>query len=82
MSPVQRFDARSKLGRAAFQMLDLAIKCKPDVRAVVIRVHNAIASNPENKGLRFSLRQDLDFLRKEPRLTSTLIQLWKALPQA
>jgi len=75
-------DPRSKLGRSVFQMVDVSIKCKPEVRGVVIRVHNAIAADPESKSLRFTIRRDFDFLMREPRLVSILRQLWKALPQA
>ncbi|HEV2106470.1 MAG TPA: hypothetical protein VGU27_12155 [Candidatus Eisenbacteria bacterium] len=75
-------DPRSHLGRAVFQMLDVSVRLKPDIRGVVIRVHNAIAAKPKDPGLRFTLRRDVDFLSREPRLAGIMRQLWKALPQS
>ena len=80
MSPQKGFDARSKLGRYVFQMLDVSVKLKPDIRVVVVRVHNLIAEDPEDSTLRFKLKRDIDVLMREPRLSPIVCMLWKELP--
>jgi hypothetical protein len=80
MSGGPRLDARSKLGRSLFQLVDASLKMPNDVRTIVIRVRNVIEANPDDKMLRFSLRPDLDALGRNPRLNPLVRSLWKALP--
>jgi len=76
----KHFDARTKLGRYVFQMLDVSVKLKPDMRERVVRVHNLIAADPDDASLKFKLKSDLDTLAREPRLSAIVRMLWKELP--
>ncbi len=76
----KRLDARSKLGRAMFQMVDASQKLPVDVRTIVVRVRNFIESNHEDKMMRFTLRGDLDQLAKNSRLTQHVRMLLKCMP--
>jgi hypothetical protein len=76
----KRLDTSSKLGRIVFQMKDISVRMKPDVRAVVIRVFNVLDADQEDPGLRFRLRDDLTKLGREPQLASLARLLFKALP--
>lgn len=76
----KRLDARSKLGRAMFQMVDASQKLPVDVRTIVVRVRNFIESSPEDKMMRFTLRGDLDQLAKNSRLTQHVRLLLKCMP--
>ena len=76
----KRLDARSKLGRAMFQMVDASQKLPTDMRTIVVRVRNFIESNHEDKMMRFTLRGDLDQLAKNSRLTQHVRLLLKCMP--
>jgi len=80
MSGRPRLDAQSKLGRAVFQLVDASLKMPNDIRTIVIRVRNAVEANPEDTMLRFSLRPDLDALKRNSRLNPLVRTLWKVLP--
>jgi hypothetical protein len=73
-------DTSSKLGRIMFQMKDVSVRMRPDIRAIVMRVYNTLDSNQEDPGLRFRLRDDLDRLGREPQLASLARMLFKELP--
>ena len=73
-------DPTSKVGRIVFQMKDLSVRMKPDIRARVIRIFNTIESDQENPQLRFRLREDLDKLGREPQLAGLAKRLFKELP--
>ena len=77
----KKLDTSSKLGRTLFQMKDASVRMKPDIRAIVIRLFNSIEADPENRELRFNLRNDLDRLKREPQLAALAAQLLKALPE-
>jgi len=76
----KRLDARSKLGRAVFQMVDASQKLPVDVRTIVVRVRNFIEASPEDTMMRFTLRGDLDQLAKNSRLTQHVRLLLKCMP--
>ena len=76
----KKLDTSTKLGRLIFQMKDVSVRMKPDVRARVIRVFNLLEVDPEDTGLRFKLRDDLDRLGREPQLASLARMLYKELP--
>ena len=76
----KKLDTSTKLGRLVFQMKDISVRMKPDVRARVIRVFNLLEVDQEDKGLRFKLRDDLDRLGREPQLASLARMLYKELP--
>ncbi len=76
----KRLDARSKLGRAMFQLVDASQKLPVDVRTIVVRVRNVIEANHEDKMMRFTLRSDLDQLAKNSRLNSHVRLLLKSMP--
>ena len=75
-------DSSTKLGRLVFQMKDMSVRMKPDVRAVVLRVFNVLDADQESRDLRFRLRDDLDRLGREPQLASLAKMLFKELPQS
>jgi hypothetical protein len=77
----KKLDNSSKMGRIVFQMKDISVRMKPDVRAIVIRVFNTIESDQESTALRFRLRDDLDRLGREPQLAGLARRLFKELPQ-
>ncbi len=72
-------DARSKLGRAMFSLVDASRKLSVDTRTRVVRVRNAIEANPDDALTRFSVRSDLDVLGRDPKLNSIVRMLWKAM---
>ncbi len=76
----KHLDPSSKVGRIVFQMKDLAVRMKPDVRARVIRIFNTIESDQESNQLRFRLREDLTALGREPQLAGLARRLFKELP--
>ena len=77
----KKLEASSKMGRIVFQMKDLSVRMKPEIRAIVIRVFNTIEADQENPALRFRLRDDLDKLGREPQLAGLAKRLFKELPQ-
>jgi hypothetical protein len=68
------------MGRIIFQMKDVSVRMKPEVRAIVIRVFNLLDHDSTDTSLRFKLRDDLDKLRREPQLASLAHLLFKELP--
>lgn len=80
MSPKKHLDASSKIGRIVFQMKDLSVRMKPDIRTIVVRIFNTLDSDQEDPGLRFRLREDLDKLGREPQLAGLAKRLFKELP--
>jgi hypothetical protein len=76
----KKLDTSTKLGRIIFQMKDVSVRMKPEVRAIVIRVFNLLDASQEEPGLRFKLRDDLDKLGREPQLSSLARMLYKELP--
>jgi hypothetical protein len=70
------------MGRILYQMKDLSVRMKPDIRAIVIRVYNTVESNQEDPGLRFRVREDLDKLGREPQLAGLSKRLFKELPNS
>lgn len=76
----KKLDTSTKLGRIIFQMKDVSVRMKPEVRAIVIRVFNLLDAGQEEPGLRFKLRDDLDKLGREPQLSSLARMLYKELP--
>ena len=83
MSPREkRLDPSSKMGRILYQMKDLSVRMKPDIRAIVIRVYNTVESNQEDPGLRFRVREDLDKLGREPQLAGLSKRLFKEPPNS
>ena len=76
----KKLDTSTKLGRLIFQMKDISVRMKPEVRAIVIRVFNLLEADQEDTGLRFKLRDDLDKLGREPQLASLARMLYKELP--
>jgi len=77
----KKLDNSSKVGRIVFQMKDISVRMKPEVRAIVIRVFNMIEADQESTALRFRLRDDLDKLGREPQLAGLARRLYKELPQ-
>ena len=54
----KKLDTYSKMGRIIFQMKDISVRMKPEVRAIVIRIFNTVEANQEDTSLRFKLRDD------------------------
>lgn len=77
----KKLDTSSKMGRIIFQMKDVSVRMKPDIRAIVIRIYNTVEANQEDTSLRFKLRDDLDRIGREPQLAGLARQLFKELPQ-
>lgn len=77
----KKLDTSSKMGRIIFQMKDVSVRMKPDIRAIVIRIYNTVEANQEDTSLRFKLRDDLDKIGREPQLAGLARQLFKELPQ-
>jgi len=76
----KKLDTSTKLGRIIFQMKDISVRMKPEVRAIVIRVFNVLEDDQEDPGLRFRLRDDLEKLGRQPQLASLARLLFKELP--
>jgi hypothetical protein len=76
----KKLDTSTKLGRIVYQMKDISVRMKPEVRAIVVRIFNVLDANQEDPGLRFRLRDDLEKLRREPQLASLARMLFKELP--
>ncbi|HXS82876.1 MAG TPA: hypothetical protein VN896_09150 [Methylomirabilota bacterium] len=76
----KKLDTSTKLGRIVFQMKDVSVRMKPEVRARVIRVFNLLDHDQEDPQLRFRLRDDLTKLGREPQLASLARMLYKELP--
>ena len=76
----KKLDTSTKLGRIVFQMKDVSVRMKPEVRAMVIRVFNLLDHDQEDPQLRFRLRDDLTKLGREPQLASLARMLYKELP--
>jgi hypothetical protein len=76
----KHLDTSSKMGRLIFQMKDVSVRMKPDIRAMVVRVFNTLDADQEDRGLRFRLRDDLTKLGREPQLSSLVRMLYKELP--
>jgi len=76
----KHLDASSKLGRIVFQMKDISVRMKPEIRAIIVRVYNTIEANQEDPGLRFRVREDLVKLGREPQLAGLARRLFKELP--
>ena len=74
----KKLDTSTKVGRIIFQMKDISVRMKPEVRAIVIRVFNVLEVDQEDPGLRFKLRDDLDKLGREPQLSSLARMLIRA----
>jgi len=77
----KKLDNSSKVGRIVFQMKDISVRMKPEIRVIVIRVFNMIEADQESTALRFRLRDDLDKLGREPQLAGLARRLYKELPQ-
>jgi 2C-methyl-D-erythritol 2,4-cyclodiphosphate synthase len=76
----KKLDTSSKLGRIVFQMKDVSVRMKPEIRAIVIRIYNVLEANQEDPQLRFKLRDDLTRLGREPQLSALARMLFKELP--
>ena len=76
----KKLDTSTKVGRIVYQMKDISVRMKPEVRTIVIRVFNVLEADQEDPGLRFKLRDDLDKLGREPQLASLARMLFKELP--
>ena len=74
-------DTSTKIGRIVYQMKDISVRMKPDVRAIVLRVFNTLDLDQKDTALRFRLREDLERLGREPQLASLAKMLFKELPQ-
>ena len=77
----KHLDTSTKMGKIIYQMKDISVRMKPDIRAIVIRIFNTVEANQEDTALRFKLREDLDRLGREPQLAGLARQLFKELPQ-
>jgi hypothetical protein len=77
----KHLDTSSKMGKIIYQMKDVSVRMKPEVRAIVIRIFNTVEANQEDTSLRFKLRDDLDRIGREPQLAGLARQLFKELPQ-
>jgi hypothetical protein len=77
----KKLDASSKLGKIVFQMKDVSVRMKPEIRSLVVIVFNTIEADQENPALRFRLREALDKLGREPQLAGLARRLFKELPQ-
>jgi hypothetical protein len=78
----KKLDTSSKMGRIVFTMKDISVRMKPEIRAIVVRLFNMIEATPDDPNLRFSLRDDLDKLGREPQLAGLAKQLYKELPNS
>lgn len=76
----KKLDTSTKVGRIVYQMKDISVRMKPEVRAIVIRVFNLLEADQEDPQLRFRLRDDLNRLGREPQLASLARMLYKELP--
>lgn len=76
----KKLDTSTKLGRIVYQMKDVSVRMKPEVRAIVIRIFNVLDDDQTDTSLRFKLRDDLDKLGREPQLSSLARMLFKELP--
>jgi 2C-methyl-D-erythritol 2,4-cyclodiphosphate synthase len=76
----KKLDTSTKVGRIIFQMKDISVRMKPEVRAIVIRVFNTLEADQTDTALRFKLREDLTKLGREPQLASLARMLFKELP--
>jgi 2C-methyl-D-erythritol 2,4-cyclodiphosphate synthase len=76
----KKLDTSTKLGRIVYQMKDVSVRMKPEVRAIVIRVFNVLEADQQDTSLRFKLRDDLTRLGREPQLASLARMLFKELP--
>ena len=76
----KKLDTSTKMGRIVFQMKDISVRMKPDIRAIVVRVFNLLDADQTDTGLRFRLRDDLTKLGREPQLASLARMLFKELP--
>ena len=77
----KKLDTTSKMGKIIYQMKDVSVRMKPEIRAIVIRIFNTVEANQEDTALRFKLRDDLDKIGREPQLAGLARQLFKELPQ-
>ena len=77
----KKLDTSSKLGKIIYQMKDVSVRMKPEIRAIVVRIFNTVESDQKDTSLRFKLRDDLDKLGREPQLAGLARQLFKELPQ-
>jgi hypothetical protein len=77
----KHLDTTSKMGKLIYQMKDVSVRMKPEIRAIVIRIFNTVESDQTDTSLRFKLRDDLDRLGREPQLAGLARQLFKELPQ-
>jgi hypothetical protein len=77
----KHLDTTTKMGKIIYQMKDISVRMKPDIRVIVIRIFNTVEANQEDTSLRFKLRDDLDRLGREPQLAGLARQLFKELPQ-
>jgi len=77
----KKLDTSSKMGKIIYQMKDVSVRMKPEIRAIVIRIFNTVEANQEDTALRFKLRDDLDKIGREPQLAGLARQLFKELPQ-
>jgi hypothetical protein len=77
----KKLDTSSKMGKIIYQMKDISVRMKPEIRAIVVRVFNTVEANQTDTSLRFKLRDDLDKLGREPQLAGLARQLFKELPQ-
>jgi len=77
----KKLDTSSKMGKIIYQMKDVSVRMKPEIRAIVIRIFNTVEANQEDTALRFKLRDDLDRIGREPQLAGLARQLFKELPQ-
>ena len=81
MSPKEKkLDPSSKMGRILYQMKDLSVRMKPDIRTIVIRVYNAVEAGQDDPQIRFRVRDDLEKLGREPQLAGLAKRLFKELP--
>jgi 2C-methyl-D-erythritol 2,4-cyclodiphosphate synthase len=76
----KKLDTSTKVGRIIYQMKDISVRMKPEVRAIVIRVFNTLEADQTDTALRFKLREDLTKLGREPQLASLARMLFKELP--
>ena len=76
----KKLDTSTKVGRIVYQMKDVSVRMKPEVRAIVIRVFNLLEADQDDPQLRFRLRDDLTKLGREPQLASLARMLFKELP--
>ena len=77
----KKLDTSSKMGKIIYQMKDISVRMKPEIRAIVVRIFNTVEADQTDTALRFKLRDDLDKLGREPQLAGLARQLFKELPQ-